>query len=646
MAKMFPSRFPLNGVGKRLAERQFFDCCEQQLDDSWSVIYSKDWFGKRISGGNERGEADFVLLNANLGIFIAEVKGGQQIYRKENIWYTMPHYSNNPVKKKNPFIQAGESKSVLWAYIEKHLPTVRLKAVIKHFVVLPGHTQVGDLGTEAPRELICDKDDLKILKATLSTVANFSAGRGSLSEQEVQKITKLLLPSDALVGERHHEYIETVGRVKEFGKIQRATFQILPSQQRLVVLGGPGSGLNDLAFSQAIKTSSAGIKTLLICSSKSLMASFRQRMEVEKLDSKFLQIYDYFSLFFEVCGDDFRRGFPEALGSFSFDDLWLMGDLTNFFCEALVICESEEISRSDFYRLEFLRQSNGKLYIFGDRNLEPLSGSAISCVPDVEILNLNLESESTVEISKFATKMFSSYSEIIGAGGTYPKVISAPMHDIFELIRRETKSNSQALNIGQENIGLVALDGSTNEFLDYDQSDLAKEVWELGKVGGRKFDVVIGIMTPRMLSNHNSYYQNKKRIFDAVKALKSRDLDAQKELVAFDGQVDLKRTVVRERLKKLPLDAKDVPITDIERKKEFELMFHERGMRKVKLFIPEYDYEIKFENKNLVRIWNDVMWEAAREKIYRLVRSARIELAIVTTPELHKEFVEFFKISN
>ena len=66
MATMYPPRFPYPKDGGRRAEQDFYEACQNQFDDTWTVLYDVAWHGKRLLRV-ERGDADFVVMNESFG---------------------------------------------------------------------------------------------------------------------------------------------------------------------------------------------------------------------------------------------------------------------------------------------------------------------------------------------------------------------------------------------------------------------------------------------------------------------------------------------------------------------------------------------------------------------------------------------------
>src|SRR5262245_25743364 len=89
MAKLWPHRLPAeirNNI-LRAAERRVYDALAAQLDDSWTVFYSRPWLGLSPTGEEIDGEADFVVAHPQRGFITIEVKGGAISYDpRENRW--------------------------------------------------------------------------------------------------------------------------------------------------------------------------------------------------------------------------------------------------------------------------------------------------------------------------------------------------------------------------------------------------------------------------------------------------------------------------------------------------------------------------------------------------------------------------------
>jgi hypothetical protein len=92
-----------------------------KLNNDWIVWYSREWltFDKHV----EMGEADFIVLNLNLGFITVEVKGGRIQYDAEkDKWNSRNKEGNHPIK--DPFIQARKS---MYKFINRFIEIAKYK---------------------------------------------------------------------------------------------------------------------------------------------------------------------------------------------------------------------------------------------------------------------------------------------------------------------------------------------------------------------------------------------------------------------------------------------------------------------------------------------------------------------------------------
>ena len=107
MAIMWPREIPswVLDDERRSAEIRVFKKLKEELDDFWTVYYSRPWWGINLSGGEIDGEADFIVAHPESGILFIEVKGGRISHEPESAnWYStdrldIRHRIKNPVEQ-------------------------------------------------------------------------------------------------------------------------------------------------------------------------------------------------------------------------------------------------------------------------------------------------------------------------------------------------------------------------------------------------------------------------------------------------------------------------------------------------------------------------------------------------------------------
>lgn len=367
MAQMYPRFFPYPSERERRAEKTFYTECARQLDDTWTVLYEQHWFGTR-NGRRREGEADFLLMNPDLGIFVVEVKGGQTVEVIDGTWYTTPHGQKHRTKIKNPFTQAADSKSVLRDFVRDktacspHLPE------FAHLVVFPGHNQVGDMSAQARRELICDRGDLKDLDRCLRRVAAAFGFKRQISTETIDVLRRALAPSFKLLGSERAELESAIDDLDRLTDEQLRAFSLLRRIPRLRVSGHAGTGKTVLAFHRAKELAAQGLRTLFICRSTELSQHLRNTLTADDDGAQHFpvieSIYEHFSPVTERLRAG-RVGFPVTRDQVTDFLLGQPRDSLEDF-DGLVLDEAQLLSQMDLELLLLRLRPSAPIYVFGD----------------------------------------------------------------------------------------------------------------------------------------------------------------------------------------------------------------------------------------------------------------------------------------
>ena len=463
---MYPPRFSHVGDKMKNAERAFFEACATQLDDSWTVLYEVQWFGRR-NQGNERGDADFLLMNSKSGIFCVEVKGGQQIFVKDNQWYSVPHGLTQAVKIRDPFVQAADSKSVLWSYLKEKIPGIQLSGALGHFVVFPGVSIKSDLSLSARKSLTCDRDSLKKLPETIAKISDVTGNRNLITDLQIEQIRKMIFPDFELISSATNHLDDAQNFIDELTVQQLEAFSMLNNWREFRILGGAGTGKTTLAFHRAKALASQGAKILFLCSSSTsaeylcslLDVEVQRDLTIESAENllnqvlptnadnsevvfgtnnktlKAITIHHFVTAYVEVPARDIplQETFVDAavISGLAFD--------------GLIIDEGQNISLQTVELLTNLIPNRGTryLYIFGDRkqNIFNIQKSALDFDTQNPELELIVNCRSTAEIVAAAECIFGPKKEIAGPIGIKPLVLFVK-HDFQPRLRHELTDDS------------------------------------------------------------------------------------------------------------------------------------------------------------------------------------------------------------
>lgn len=270
MATMFPKSFPADADENRWAERQVFEAL-QKLDDDWTILYSVAWQGIR-EGRQGDGEADYILLHPSHGLFCAEVKGGSTIEVSGRSWFSINKDGRHKIK--DPFKQASDSKYVLREWLGSQIPEITKQMRFGHFVIFPSHIQQNDMGPEAPRSIIWDKNDLRDPVESLQRVCNHWQLVG-MSRPLANQIKSKLAPQFRLLHSDTDPVDSALDQQRQLTDQQWAGFQLLRRQKRALITGAAGTGKTVLAHERALQSANSGLRTLLTCYNRPLAQRLR-----------------------------------------------------------------------------------------------------------------------------------------------------------------------------------------------------------------------------------------------------------------------------------------------------------------------------------------------------------------------------------
>ena len=471
MARMYPPRFPHVGNKMRNAERVFYDACTAQLDNTWTVLYDVQWFGRR-NQGNERGDADFLLMNSEHGLFCVEVKGGQQIFIKDNQWFTVPHGFTEAVKIRDPYIQAAESKSVLWNFLKDNLPEIRLAGALGHFVVLPGVSMQGDISLSARKSLTCDRDSLRNLEQTITQIARVLGQRNSFTETQIERIRELIFPSCELISEFRIRVNEARSFIDEMTTQQLEAFSMLTNFRELKVLGGAGTGKTSLALYRARQLAAQGAHVLYLCNSFTAVEYLRGilseetsgKLVVESVESFYGQVFHSHSSLKVLSENLTYQSHLVAINNDSeyvklLSEAWLECAIEGqLFFDALVIDEGQNIPLQIVELMSSLLPNTGTryVYIFGDRNQNIYLHKDTAM--DFEMENpdvlLSTNCRSTAEIVSAAEYLIGNKKNVVGALGVPPVLF---FHPKFREVNTEEFSDHELLQSPSQKVVVEAV---------------------------------------------------------------------------------------------------------------------------------------------------------------------------------------------
>lgn len=341
----------------------------RELDDTWTVLHHVSWQSIRRNREGD-GEADFVLIHANVGILVIEVKGGG-IEVSNGRWSSTDRYGQTH-KIKNPYEQAVASKHALIGWLENRFPGLHVP--VGHAVAFPNvaTADIPQLGPAATPAITISSDALLNIGPAIDSCANHWKLRASLSGPDVREIVDQLAPTVNVrvkLGirsqEADHQILQlTAEQVRAFAGIRAARGGL--------ILGSAGSGKTILAIARAQKLVTDGFRTLLVCYNELLGA---------ELEAKFGSESNSVAMtYHSLCMHEMRRAslpIPHEP-----DNLWWETGApamlieacakTNREFDAIVVDEAQDFSPSWIDSLRCLTRSDvdSPFFVFADPKQE------------------------------------------------------------------------------------------------------------------------------------------------------------------------------------------------------------------------------------------------------------------------------------
>jgi hypothetical protein len=386
MAQIIPKNLP---PGAEMSERRVFESFSS-LGDSWTVMWDVPigLFGRPTA---DLRQIDFLLLHEHLGIIVVEVKGGA-IKVENGSWWTQPRGSTEWISlARSPFEQVADQRFTLQRYFSGQLTVDRRS--FAHAVAFPAMKVPGDLGPDAPRGLILDLEDLKTPAAALRRVRQQFGDCSGLKRDYLEKIVAQLKPSftmtvvsAALAAETTASLERETRRQASMVQNQVEVYKTLLSTDRVVVLGGAGTGKTVIAAELAKQLSAVGSRTLLLCHRPSVQSFLHTLLQIPPTRRHFDG--DAADLLQVTSWGRLARAVQEALvatnepaGDFAEEFFEYRDRLAKPF-DAIVVDEGQEFTKGQIEALTWLLAdpNNSPLYIFAD----PFQHSGLYSTPTRE----------------------------------------------------------------------------------------------------------------------------------------------------------------------------------------------------------------------------------------------------------------------
>jgi hypothetical protein len=235
------------------------------LPDDYAVYCNRRWHTPRRGGTPPKpAEADFLIAHPDHGILVVEVKGGRIRYDpKTDSWF-----SNDVRLEQSPFAQVQRTRYRLRDVLKASgVPGIQFP--LGEAVAFPD-ADVGptDLPPGEVPERVIDADDLDdVESAVLRTYETFGLHDKSrvFGRPGVNALTTTVAGSVEIKRSLGGQIAETEAALIRLTENQYEILDALDGNQRLLVVGGAGTGKTLLAIEEARRLAAQGLRVLVTC---------------------------------------------------------------------------------------------------------------------------------------------------------------------------------------------------------------------------------------------------------------------------------------------------------------------------------------------------------------------------------------------
>ena len=283
MAKMIPDTIERNDP-RRKGEYMVYDWISDPSIPGY-CFYSlpqTNHFHKMI------GEVDFLYI-CNQGMLCIEVKGGQEIYRKERKWYSVNKRGiHNEIH--DPFLQSRDCMYALGRYLEEVYGSQSVEERFQrgYCVVFPeciAKCKGNDIVTEVMFDNRYDLSEFKSfinnsLKywADKEVEKHFGSGSIQLTSKQVNQMVDLLQADFGSIPSMRLSIQNVERQMLSMSDEQMDVFENMRGNRRLLVQGGAGTGKSLMALAEVRHSLSENKRVLYVCFNKNMAQYARKNL--------------------------------------------------------------------------------------------------------------------------------------------------------------------------------------------------------------------------------------------------------------------------------------------------------------------------------------------------------------------------------
>lgn len=270
---MYPVDGPMKSTTSS-AERRIYQLLQQKLDDNYYVLHAVPLSMQDNDRRTIDREADFIVIHADYGILVIEVKGGRIEYEgSTRQWISINHHGNaNNID--DPFLQASTSKHMLWRRLKGTASTTTFTKhyQLEHAVWFPDIPwRPGEVSmAHIEDELILDMSVWDDPEQAMQTIMTRNKKRRTMTPEALEALIHALVPSFTIKAKLSNKIRSDAATFIQLRKDQYRNLEMLGHHTRIGVRGAAGTGKTVIALEAARRLANNGFDVLFLCSTPAL----------------------------------------------------------------------------------------------------------------------------------------------------------------------------------------------------------------------------------------------------------------------------------------------------------------------------------------------------------------------------------------
>jgi Nuclease-related domain/UvrD-like helicase C-terminal domain/AAA domain len=390
------------------------------LPDDYTVYCNRRWHTPPKGGkAAQPAEADFVVAHPNRGILVVEVKGGRIRYEPA----TDSWYSNDLRLRESPFAQVQRTRyrlrDVLNASRTRGIEFPLGEAVAFPDVdVKPGDIPLGDV-----EERVIDAADVHDLEPAL--IRAFDAfgledNEAVFGRRGVHALTDTIAGSVELRRSVGGMVAESEAEIIRLTENEYEILDGLDGNQRVVVLGGAGTGKTLLAIEEAKRLAAQGLRVLFTCFNQPLGIYLAGQLK-DLSGVEALHFHGICTNWARAAGIDFARRDDDSEREYyevrAPNLLTEAAEKLNRRVDAVLVDEAQDFLPEWIDALELLLEDrDGIAFLFADEN-QSIYRRGFSAPPGFFTYHLNSNLRNAASIHRLLVEHFGETSASKGPAG-------------------------------------------------------------------------------------------------------------------------------------------------------------------------------------------------------------------------------------